>query len=575
LKVLVNHIGYNSSGTKYAVIELDDNKDFKEASVIAKDDGKAVFSGDIKIAGSVPGWKKRTFAIFDFSEYSGEGRFYIEVLHNGLRSVSEIFELSENILIENTLSDILYYFKTVRCTDQYERYDYSVSVFGNEDIKKDVHGGWYDASGDYSKYLSHLSYANYMNPQQSPLMVWLLMDSYENIKGIKDYGSEYKERFLSEALHGADFLVRMQDESGFFYMILFDKWSKKLDERMLCSYTTQKGIRNTNYKSGYRQGGGLAIAALARMSAYKKAGDYSPSEYLQAAETGFNHLEKNNLSYLNDGKENIIDDYSALMAATELYNATGSDKYRISAEKRVNNLIKRLSSDDNYSGWLRADDKGEIPFFHSSDAGLPVIALVRYLDVIKEKNVEITGFIEKYLTFEMELTEEIINPFGYARQYVKALDSPPRSSFFIPHNNWSGYWWQGENSRLASIATASMKAFPVLSNSVFKEKLVIYSQRQINWILGLNPFNICMLNGKGANNINYDRTWRNAGGGIVNGVTGGFSDENDIAFMPEKKKDDPNHSWRWSEQWLIHSAWYMSAICSFELIHKNEIVRDV
>ena len=35
--------------------------------------------------------------------------------------------------------------------------------------RADLHGGWYDASGDVSKYLSHLSYANYMNPQQTPL----------------------------------------------------------------------------------------------------------------------------------------------------------------------------------------------------------------------------------------------------------------------------------------------------------------------------------------------------------------------------------------------------------------------
>ena len=41
----------------------------------------------------------------------------------------------------------------------------------------DVHGGWYDASGDVSKYLSHLSYANYLNPQQTPLAVWGLLEA--------------------------------------------------------------------------------------------------------------------------------------------------------------------------------------------------------------------------------------------------------------------------------------------------------------------------------------------------------------------------------------------------------------
>jgi len=43
----------------------------------------------------------------------------------------------------------------------------------------DLHGGWYDATGDYGKHLSHLSFSNYFNPQQISLTAWSLFKTYE------------------------------------------------------------------------------------------------------------------------------------------------------------------------------------------------------------------------------------------------------------------------------------------------------------------------------------------------------------------------------------------------------------
>ena len=46
----------------------------------------------------------------------------------------------------------------------------------------DAHGGWWDATGDYGKHLSHLSFSTYFNPQQIPLVVYSLLKSYEQTK---------------------------------------------------------------------------------------------------------------------------------------------------------------------------------------------------------------------------------------------------------------------------------------------------------------------------------------------------------------------------------------------------------
>ena len=82
----------------------------------------------------------------------------------------------------------------------------------------DVHGGWYDATGDYGIHLSHQNPTSYFNPQQVPLVVWSLLKSYRVLEARRnDDFSEYLRRMLDEGLFGADFLVRMKRPNGSFF----------------------------------------------------------------------------------------------------------------------------------------------------------------------------------------------------------------------------------------------------------------------------------------------------------------------------------------------------------------------
>src|SRR5690606_24968807 len=123
----------------------------------------------------------------------------------------------------------------------------------NREETVDVHGGWHDASGDVSKYLSHLSYANFMNPQQTPLVVWGLLEHFETRR--TNHAPGVAERLLDEARHGAEFLCRMQDPEGYFYMTVFDQWKKALDRRVIAAFRTQAGDLLEGYQAGMRQGG--------------------------------------------------------------------------------------------------------------------------------------------------------------------------------------------------------------------------------------------------------------------------------------------------------------------------------
>ncbi len=566
MKILINHLGYEEMGYKQAVIQCTGKLVNLTCRLVDSDSGTVVLNVPVVETGTVDKWKNFLYWRVDFSKFTNSGSFYLQVDQENNSIRSEIFTIGKKQNFNRLFSDVLAGFKIVRSSGKYDRSDYSTPFFGSRNGKRDLHGGWYDASGDTSKYLSHLSYANYMNPQQTPLVVWGLLNSLAELeKRGSDTADNFRERIIEEAVFGADFLMRMQDKTGYFYMILFDQWNKDTGNRMVCSYSGQDGKRSENYQAGFRQGGGMAVAALARLSTLNTDGDFYSKQYLESAETGFFHLQKYNLDYLNNGEENIIDDYCALFAACELYNTDQKDVFLEAAVYRVENLLNRLSKDENYAGWWRADSEGKIPYFHASDAGMPVLSLLRFVEVVPDSDLKksILSAVRDSLNFELSVTSEVNNPFGYARQYVKGAESDCRTSFFIPHDNWSGYWWQGENARIASLsAAASAGSAYYADDKDFSKLLLEYSQNQLNWIMGLNPFDTCMIHGFGRNNPEYDEKFRNLPGGIVNGITSGFFNEHDIDFLPPEAADKGDHRWRWSEQWLPHALWYLVALSS-------------
>jgi hypothetical protein len=319
------------------------------------------------------------------------------------------------------------------------------------------------------------------------------------------------------------------------------------------------------FEVSYRSGGGVAIAALAIASTYPISGEFTSAEYRKAAEDAFAYLEKNNRKMVNDGKENILDDYCALTAATELYKATHKDVYKAAADRRAHSLMSRLISSGGYHDYWRADDKDR-PYFHAVEAGFPVVSLLYYADIADQPTrAQLYEAVKKSLVSEMAITGEVTNPFGYGRQLVQDINGKRYTSFFFPHHTEASPWWQGENARLASLAAAARLAAPHYADDpAFQKKLEAFAEDQLNWILGLNPYDSSMMYGVGRNNPQYlyFDSWEftNAPGGISNGITSGFKDENDIDYDLRYRQTGADNDWRWQEQWLPHGAWYILAV---------------
>ena len=582
-RILTNQVGYNTTGPKHAVIVGTAQDNFAACTLNdARDHGK-VLDIPAQHAGPVKKWRDWDFWTIDFDSFSTEGTYYLACTTGDHTVQSYPFLIQRLVLERNTLSDAIYFFKEERSSGRMDEADRHLHFDGKKTGSLDAHGGWWDATGDYGKHLSHLSFSTYFNPQQIPFVVYSFFKSSELLtaRAVPEM-IRYQDRMLDEAMFGADYLVRVKVPNGSFYRSISTGGPKQVPElRKVAGEMKKFGIYQSSdqsprgiveeanndleYQVSYRSGGGVAIAALAIASTYPFSGEYQSSDYLKAAEDSFDFLEKNNPKLTNDGKENIVDDYCALVAATELYRATKKEAYKSAADKRAHSLMARLITNGGYSNYWRADDATR-PFFHASDAGFPVVSLLYYAQIASpEVQQKVRSAVKRSLAFQLTINQEVNNPFAYARQLTQDKDGNRHTTFFFPHNTEVAPWWQGENARLASLATAARLAagqFP--DDPEFQKQLRALATSQLNWILGLNPFDSSMMNGVGRNNPQYlfFDSWEftNAPGGISNGITAGFKDEDGIDYNLTYKQTGADNDWRWQEQWLPHGAWYILAV---------------
>jgi Glycosyl hydrolase family 9 len=253
------------------------------------------------------------------------------------------------------------------------------------------------------------------------------------------------------------------------------------------------------------------------------------------------------------------------MAATELYRASHRPAYLDAANLRAASLMARLVSKGGERDFWRADE-GSRPFFHPSDAGLPVISLLEYMQIADTATQQkVRSVVKRSLEFELSVTNEVNNPFGYARQLVRMGSGEVRTAFFFPHDTEAAPWWQGENARLASLAAAARRAAPFFADDpAFQAMLEDYAWNQLHWILGRNPFDASMLMGSGQGNAPYmffqSYKYTSAPGAIINGITAAADDEDGIVFNEGFARTGKDDDWRWTEQWLPHAAWYLYAV---------------
>ncbi|MFF1877238.1 cellulase N-terminal Ig-like domain-containing protein [Leifsonia sp. NPDC058230] len=573
--VLVSHLGYDVGAPKAAIVAAPDGAAVGAVRVETASGSAVPLAVERREAQVVDAWRTAAYHRIDLSALDEPGAYRVVASVDGVDFRSEVFVVGEHRIPSLVVSDVTAYFRSQRSTGEIERKDASAHFYDDASGRTvDARGGWLDASGDYSKFLSHLTYTRMMSPQQIPLCAWALLTAGAELRRAHpSFETSQYPRLRDEGLFGADFLVRFQAPEGYFYTAIFDALTKDLDERVI-NAPLQDSVRTQRWQAAYRHGGGLAIAALALASTIGETGEFDADTYYAAAVRGFDHLEAHNREYLFDGEESALDDYCALLAAAELAQAAasrGADPavFLSAAQRRADALAGRVREDASGAAYLVGDVEGR-PYFHAAESGLPVVALLRFAEVLDAGVAAAGDRAAAQAARETALTlirgtvariDAVANPFGYLRQRVQPLGGETRDAFFFPHDNETGYWWQGENAGISSVAYAASRASVAPGcDGATRERLRRLSADLVGWVGGLNPFDSCMVQGRGRNNVEYSGVYQNSPGGIVNGITSGWGDEGGIAFLPADAPD--GNEWRWAEQWIPHSAWFLLAVCA-------------
>lgn len=585
MRILTNHIGYEQDGFKRAVLQAEAACNAGTFRLVDYKNGQVVYTGACEAIGEVARWNKGYFYTLKFHDIHQSGEYYLEADTNNGVVRSFPFQIRKNVLGYQTLSDVGYYFKAQRDSGEIAKASSQCRFRGDKEGVADVHGGWYDATGDFATYLSHLTFSAYFNPQQIPIACFAFFKAYDLLEqsGNEMY-SMLKRRFLEEAMFGADWLYRMHAPSGSFYRSVnrSDAYAEVAsarylaygynfdDEEFMCPNPENlPPVTDDLYESSFRSGAGLSIACLAYAARkYFDGSDYTQNEYITLAKDSYRYMQENNDKHTNDGKSNFLDYYCELVAVTELFHTTGEICYKHRARQVADKVLSYLVDINQQEAYWSVDGTKR-PFFHAADAGLPVVALLNYYEAetLPEQKEKVLNACIRIFRHELSVTNEVANPFHYARHLVSTKEGELRTQFFFRHDTETGSWWQGDNARICSLSTAA-RYLSYFAEKDFAKQLNEYADSQLDWILGLNPYDACMMQGQGRNNIRYFYGERYdfiaCPGGIVNGITGGLHDEDGIDFFSEPTEEIKDN-WRWAEQWIPHAAWYLFAVAMKKL----------
>ena len=557
MQVLLNHVGYAPAAAKRATVQASQALEPRAFSVIDLRTRAVVHTGVTRPVDPVPGWQGRHFAHADFDSLTTPGRYAVMLDGTWPPVQSQPFEIGDQLFGSQMLSDIVHYFKGQRCTGLFDDADRRAPLLDTRE-PRDVHGGWYDASGDCSKYLSHLSYANFMNPQQTPLVTWTLLAGRDRIPPQSKW---LDERIVDEALHGADFLVRMQAPEGFFYTTVFDKWSKDEQQREICSYATQKGLKSADYQAGFRQGGGMAIAALARAAGAHRDGEFTREDYLDRAMLAFEVLAEHNADYLDDGVENLIDHYCALLAAAELFARTGDERWRDAGAARARAMLAQQDE----TGFWWCDEARTQQLFPRQRRRLAVPRAdaiprqrrrgrprVRRRDPRRAREGPALRTDDHARRRQSaRIPEAVCGDAGPRGRHAVLRAARQRDRLLVAGRERAPRFARERRPRGAVAATRRRR----LRRPARRLRAV---PRSTGCSAPTLTTPACCRAGARTRRATSPGFW-NAPGGVCNGITSGLADEADIDFR-KPEETEPMHSWRWTEQWIPHAAWLFCAL---------------
>ncbi|MEP6596977.1 MAG: glycoside hydrolase family 9 protein, partial [Ginsengibacter sp.] len=253
---------------------------------------------------------------------------------------------------------------------------------------------------------------------------------------------------------------------------------------------------------------------------------------------------------------------AALQAVIEMYRTTGLQGYGKRATELALQLKKLQAADlpGGLSGFFYVSLSNHEPYKNIWNGCQAFIGLSDLVQLFPgDKNIQLwKSMIKDYADYLLLLSEK--NSFGIVPWGVYEKKDPGGNRKIGEY--WYRYfmepeqeWWVGINSNIASAGIGLLKAAAVLKDGRMKAS----AQKQLDWILGSNPFNSSTMEGAGYNHpvhfagSSFIPTVPVLPGAVVNGLGGDHED------MPVIGNGD----WQISEYWtpmVAYTLWLMAEL---------------
>jgi len=532
LRVLVNQVGYDSDAPKVFLVQSPDA--LPERFTVERLDGRVVHRGVLHAAGRVssysqPGADGVVAPPVDWGFQYARGEFNaVKAQREPLRIRVELagrtyhsppFNVGGALLWEKTAEPAVAFFYYQRCGMAIPGVHGACHLDdarGASGAQYALAGGWHDA-GDYNKYHNApyvLALANAWGAVEAD---WRALDTAPGRPGLWD-----------EVLWGGEHALRMLAPDGSAYGEItsgYRYWGAPEDETdNLPGTGDERPIRGA--ETGHDAS--MHAAALARIAALMKpgvdAGSVAPAEHqrwIDAADRALVHTMRYGL----------LRGPLQFHASLDLYIAT--DTYRYLAQAQA----------------LRPEPSAD-PLMVAATARYDRCAAADHSAQLRDA---LTRSADEMLTHAENL-------FG-----VWTFGDAARPSFFNSPAAGAdpAAWHVGTSSDVLSKAHVAALAFAYTGETKYRD----FAYAQFNWILGLNPYGLCLMEGVGdVHAPTYHHRYVDGGvprgavpGGIVNGITWRAPGDD----RPQFDISTSRRPWYYSnEVWLPHNTNYLGALCA-------------
>jgi hypothetical protein len=498
--VMVNQVGFAPDAAKMCVLKEGPADRFQ---VIRTDDQRVVFSGPLVRSQGDFG----SFLRGDLSEIKDAGTYYIQAGP----SRSWPFRIAPDVY-DDAVGMIVGYFALQRCGPSATGYlapchcDDAVRLDNGK--HQDTTGGWHDAS-DLRKWVGATIHG----------MIGLAR-VYELTEN-----ESTRRRIMDELRWGNRYFLNMQEPAGYVMShvggdaLVHGDGNRWTDNAIgpeggepVTLAPAPGGTTNRMTIVGAKDDRVIQTKPLDRIGQYKfiiaealvaRLTKQSDPQYsarcLEAATRCYDWCAK-------DWPESRAESLGgALAAAIELYRCTGQEKYKNDAITCADRLAQcqvtePLTPEDRVRGFYRRTAADSEPYRDIYHGCWHLFGLCDLVELFPE-HAEADNWRKAIRLYTRDYLDAIArrNSFGIVPHgfYVKQDPGGGRRvgdywyRYFMPPNNW----WVGINANIASAGIGLLRAAEVLDEPSLRST----AQRQLDWILGSNPFCSSTVEGIGHN----------------------------------------------------------------------------